>query len=64
MKTYYPTQMLDLRFQVDHIAPKKIRHFEEYDKNPGNTTLYVILIKPREIKMISDGIKIISVEIV
>ena len=24
MKNYYPIQILDLRFQVDHISPKKI----------------------------------------
>ena len=64
MKDYYPIQIFDLRFQVDHISPKKIELFEEYDPNPTNTNLYVILIKHREIKMISDGHKIISVEIV
>ena len=64
MKDYYPIQIIDLRFQVDHISPKKIRLFEEYDPNPINTNLYVILIKHREIKMISDGNKIVSVEVV
>ena len=64
MKNYYPIQIIDLRFQVDHISPKKIRLFEEYDPNPTITVLYVILIKHREIKMISDGNKIISVEVV
>ena len=64
MKKYYPIQIIDLRFQVDHISPKKIRLFEEYENNPVNTDLYVILIKHREIKMISDGNKIISVEVV
>ena len=64
MKNYYPIQIIDLRFQVDHISPKKIRLFEEYDPNPTNTDLYVILIKHREIKMISDGNIIISVEVV
>ena len=64
MKKYYPIQIIDLRFQVDHISPKKIRLFEEYENNPVNTDLYVILIKHREIKMISDGNKIIGVEVV
>ena len=54
MKDYYPIQIIDLRFQVDHISPKKIRLFEEYDPNPVNTNFSVILIKHREIKMISD----------
>ena len=64
MEEYYPIQIIDLRFQVDHIPPKKIRLFEEYDDNPTNNNLYVILIKHREIKMIFDGNKIISVEVV
>ena len=64
MKDLYPIQITDLRLQVDHIPPKKIRLFEEYDDNPVITNLFVILIKHREIKTISDGNKIISVEIV
>ena len=64
MKKYYPIQIIDLRFQVDHMSPKKIRLLEEYDDNPTNTNLYVILIKHREIEMISDGKNVISVEVV
>ena len=64
MKDYYPIRIIDLQFQVDPISPKKIILFEEYDPNPTNTVLYIILIKHREIKMISDGNKIISVEVV
>ena len=45
MKNCYPIQIIDLRFQVDHISPKKTRLFEEYDPNPVNTKLHVILIK-------------------
>ena len=44
MKTYYPIQIIDLRFQGDHISPKKIRLFEENDDNPTNTFIYIILI--------------------
>ena len=64
IKDYYPIQRKELRFQVDHISPKKIRLFEEYEPNPTETVLYIILIKHREIKMISDGYKFISVEVV
>ena len=65
MKKYFPIQIIDLRFQVNHTSPKKIRRlFEEHDNNPVNTNLYIILIKHREIKMISDGNKIIGVEVV
>ena len=41
MKNYYPIQIIDLRFQVDHISPKKIRLFKEHDKNPANTIFYI-----------------------
>ena len=64
MKNYYPIQIIDLRFQVDHKSPKKIRLFGEYDDNPTIAILLVIFIKYREIKMISDGNKTISVEVV
>ena len=40
MKVYYPFQIFDLRSQVDHIPPKKIRHFEEYDDNLVNSIIY------------------------
>ena len=50
MKNYYPIQIIHLRFQVDHISPRKIRLFEEYDNNPVNTILYIILIKHKETK--------------
>ena len=64
MKDYYLLQIVDLRFQVDHISPKKNRIFEEYDENSVNSILYSILIKHREIKMISDGTKMIGVEVI
>ena len=58
IKTFYPIQVCDLRFQIDYITPKKIRLFEEYENAPENTNFYVILIKHREIKMVSDGKKL------
>ena len=64
MKTFYPIQVIDLRFQIDYITPKKIRLFEEYKNAPDNTNLYVILIKHREINMVSDGNKITGNELV
>ena len=68
MKNKYPIQVIDLRFQVDHITPKKIQLFEEYREvnppNPANARLYVILIRRREIEMISDGNKLIEVKVI
>ena len=64
MKTFYPIQVIDLRFQIDYKTPKKIRLFEEYENTPENTNLYVILIKHRENIMISDGNKITAIELI
>ena len=64
MKTLYPIQVIDLRFQIDYIAPKKIRLFEEYENTTENTNLYVILIKHKEIKMVADGNKITGIELI
>ena len=57
MKYKYPIQAIDLRFQVDHITPKKIQLFEDYRANLANSRLFIILIRRREIEMISDGNK-------
>ena len=68
MKTKYPIQVIDLRFQPDHITPKKIQLFEEYRaepaNNPNSARLYVILIRRREIELISDGNKLIEVKVI
>ena len=64
MINYYPFEIIDLRFQIDHMSPKKIRLFQEYDVNPVVTILNTILMKHREIELISDGNKITSVEVV
>ena len=66
MKNKYPIQVIDLRFQVDPITPKKIQLFEEYRPEPNNNSnnarLFFVLIRRREIGMISDGNKLIEVE--
>ena len=59
MKNKYPTQVIDLSFQVDHITPKKIQLFEEYRADPANARIFIILIRRRKIKMISDGNKLL-----
>ena len=68
MKTKYSIQVIDLRFQPDHITPKKIQLFEEYRaepaNNPNSARLYVILIRRREIELISDGNKLIEVKVI
>ena len=64
MKNKNPIQLIDLRFQVDHITPKKIHLFEEYSDDPDNERLFVILIRHRQIEMIPDGKKIIEVKVI
>ena len=64
MKTFYPIQIIDLRFQIDYVTPQKIRLFEEYENAPDNTIIYVILIKHREINMVSDGNKITGIDLI
>ena len=64
MKYRYPIQITDLRHQVDHITPKKIQLFEEFSADPDTERLFIILIRHRQIEMISDGNKIIEVKVI
>ena len=64
MKYRYPIQIIDLRQQVDHLTPKKIQLFEEFSEDPANERLFIILVRHRQIEMISDGNKIIEVKII
>ena len=64
MKTFYLFQVIDLRFRVDHITPKKIQLFEEFSEDPNNERLFVLLIRYRQTEMISDGNKILEVRVI
>ena len=64
MKTKYPIEIIDLRHQTDHISPKKIQLFQEYSVDPDNAKFYLILIRRREIELISDGNKLIEIKII
>ena len=64
MKTKYPIQIVDLRHQPDHITPKKIQLFQEYNADPENAKFYLIIIRRREIELISDGNKLIEVKVI
>ena len=63
-KTKYPIEIVDSRHQSDHITPKKIQLFHEYGTNPDNGRLFIILIRRREIELISDGNKPIEIKII
>ena len=64
MKTKYPIQIIDLRHQSDHISPKKIQLFQENSADPENVNFYLILIRRREMELISDGKKLIEVKVI
>ena len=63
MKTKYPIEIIDLRHQSDHITPKKIQLFLEYGDDPDSARFFLILIRRREIELISDGNKLIEVKV-
>ena len=63
MKNKYPIQVIDLRYQADHISPKKIQLLEEYRVAPANARLFIILTRLREKEFISDGKKLIEVKV-
>ena len=64
MKTKYPIQIIDLRHQPDHITPKKIQLFQEYTADPENAKYFLLVIRRREIELISDGNKLIEVKVI
>ena len=64
MKYFYPFQITDLRHQVDHLTPKKIQLFEKISEDPANERLFIILVRHRQVEMISDGNKIIEVKVI
>ena len=64
METEYPIGIIDLRHQADHITPKKIQLFQENAADPDNARLFLILIRRREIELISDGNKLFEVKVI
>ena len=58
MKTKYPIEINDLRHQSDYITSKKFN----YCKNTALILTFSILIRHREIELISDGNKFIEVK--
>ena len=64
MKAKYPIEVIDLGHQPDRITPKKIQLFQEYSVVPKNAKFYLIIIRRREIELISDGNKLIEVKVI
>ena len=64
MKTKYPIEMIDLRYQPEDITPKKIQLFLEFGDDPDNARFFLILIRRRETELISGGNKLIEIKII
>ena len=64
MRNFYPIQVIDLSYQVDQTSRKKIQLFEEYSGNPNKARLFIIIIRNRELNMISDGTKITEIQVI
>ena len=64
MKTKYPIEIIDLRHQSDHITAKKIQLFQEHNVDPENAKIYLIIIRRREIELISDGNKLFEINVI
>ena len=67
MYKFYPNQVIDLRFQVDHINPENIQHFEKYKSNPHNdhrnASVFAKLLNHKELKMISEETKFARIKV-
>ena len=63
-KTKYSIGNTDLGRQPDLLTFKKIQLFQEYGTDPDKTRYVLLLIKRREIELISDGNKIFEVRII
>ena len=64
MKYLYPIQVTYLRHQVDHLTPKKRQLFEEFSEDPAIERLFKILVRHRQVEMISDGNKNIEFKVI
>ena len=65
MKTKYSIEMIDLRHQPDQITTKKIQIFLEFHgADPDNDRFFLVLIRRREIELISEGNKLNEVKVI
>ena len=63
MKTKNLIKIIGLGHQLHHITPKKIQLLQEYGADPTNAKLFLIIVRRREIQLISDGNKLIEVRV-
>ena len=43
LKSKYPIEIIDLRYQLDHKTPKIFQQFQQYGTDPDNARLFLIL---------------------
>ena len=60
MKNKHHIELIDLRFQFDHISFQKMRLFEDYIGPTNIARKFPIIIRRRQIKKISDGKKLLK----
>ena len=64
MKTKYPIEIIDSRHQSDHITPKKFNYSWNMALIPRTHDFFLILIRRREIQLISDGNELIEIKVI
>ena len=60
LKNFHLIQITDLRFQTYHIIPKKLQFFEKHYETPDYVNFYAVLMKHREIILVSDGKRLLQ----
>ena len=63
-KTKHRIEIIDLRHQIAHITPKQNQLIHEYGTDPDIAKLFLLLIRRREIELLSDGINLIEVKVI
>ena len=67
MKQLYAIKIVHPRCQVDQVYPEKTQLFEKYRGDPDIAHIdvrgFTILIRRRDLKLISDGVKINEVKV-
>ena len=64
METKFSIEINYLGHQSDHITHEKFRLFQEYDADPENARLLLILLRRRAVELISDGNKLVEVKVI
>ena len=64
MENFYVIQLIDLWFHVHHINVKRFQSVEEIRSYTYNARMFNSLIRHREIKTVSDGIKFAEIQFI